>query len=77
VGSFSPAQDDWVIRPLIEAGLDLDRIRDLLFDLGFEAFVSGGRRTVEQVATMVADQPVHVQAAWHETIGRMLHGSDA
>jgi hypothetical protein len=72
VGSLSPQQPEWVIRPLIDAGLDLDRIRDLLFRLGFEAIVSEGRGTAAQVTTMIACEPRHVQAAWHEVIGRMI-----
>ncbi len=79
MGSPSPEQHEWVIRPLIEAGLGLDRIRDLLFRLGFEAIVSEGRGTATQVTTMVIDQPVHVQAAWTEVIDRMIsmHRSNA
>jgi hypothetical protein len=79
VGSLSPQQHEWVIRPLIDAGLGLDRIRDLLFRLGFEAIVSEGRGTAAQVTTIVRHEPPHVQAAWHEVIGRMLslHRSNA
>lgn len=79
VGSLSPRPDEWVIRPLLDAGLGLDRIRDLLFRLGFEAIVSGGRGTAAQVSTMISSEPPHVQAAWHEVIGRMLsmHRSNA
>ena len=70
--SFSPQQHEWVIRPLIDAGVGLDRIRDLLFRLGFEAIVSEGRGTAAQVSTLVSDQPPHVQVAWTEVIGRMI-----
>ena len=79
MGSLSPQQHEWVIRPLIDAGLGLDRIRDLLFRLGFEAIVSEGRGTAAQVTTMVRDQPPHVQAAWTEVITRMIsmHRSSA
>ncbi|TQN44170.1 hypothetical protein FHU33_3663 [Blastococcus colisei] len=77
MGSLSPQQCEWVVRPLIDAGLGLDRIRDLVFRLGFEAIVSEGRGTVAQVTTMVSDEPAHVRAAWHEVIDRMiaLHGT--
>jgi hypothetical protein len=79
VGSFSPQQPEWVIRPLVDAGLGLDRITDLLFRLGFEATVSEGRGTAALVSSMVSSEPPHVQAAWHEVIGRMLsmHRSNA
>ena len=72
MGSLSPQQHEWVIRPLIDAGLGLDRIRDLLFRLGFEAIVSEGQGTAAQVTTLVSAEPAHVQAAWHEVIGRMI-----
>ncbi len=75
VGSLSPQQHEWVIRPLIDAGLGLDRIRDLLFRLGFEAIVSEGRGTAAHVASLVDAEPPHVRAAWHEVIGRMLSTS--
>lgn len=72
VGSLSPQQHEWVIRPLIDAGLGLDRIKDLLFRLGFESIVSEGRGTAIEVSSMVDAEPPHVRAAWHEVIGRML-----
>ena len=79
VGSLSPHQHEWVIRPLIDAGLGLDRIRDLVFRLGFEAIVSEGRGTAAQVTAMVDGETPQVQAAWHEVIGRMisLHRTNA
>lgn len=72
VGSLSVQQHEWVIRPLIDAGLGLDRIRDLLFRLGFAAIVSEGRGTAAEVVTMVDGEPPHVRAAWHEVIDRMI-----
>ena len=61
-----------MIRPLIDAGLELDRIRDLLFRLGFEAIVGEGRGVAARVASMVDTEPPHVRAAWHEVIHRMI-----
>jgi hypothetical protein len=75
VGSLSPHQHEWVIRPLIDAGLGLDRIKDLLFRLGFESIVSEGRGTAIHVSTMVESEPPHVRAAWHEVIDRMISTS--
>jgi hypothetical protein len=72
VGPLTPEQRYWVIRPLIEAGLGLDRIRDLLFRLGFEAVVSEGGTTVASVRNVVRDRPDDVQTAWTEVIGRMI-----
>jgi hypothetical protein len=76
---MSPQQHEWIIRPLVDAGLGLDLIRDLLFRLGFAAVVSEGRSTAAAVASLVSDQPAGVQAAWHEVIDRMisLHGTPA
>ncbi len=69
---FSPEQREWVVRPLIDAGLDVNRISDLLFRLGFEDIVSQGRGTATQVIEMVGQEPPHVRAAWNEVIGRMI-----
>lgn len=79
VGSVSPQQYEWVVRPLIDAGLGLDRIRDLLFRLGFAAIVSEGRGTAAEVTVLVSDEPPHVRAAWYEVVDRMisLHRSTA
>ncbi|HEY0127454.1 MAG TPA: hypothetical protein VGB58_09995 [Blastococcus sp.] len=67
-----PPQHEWVIRPLLDAGLGVDRIKDLLFRLGFESIVSEGRGTAIHVSAIVDSEPPHVQAAWHEVIGRMI-----
>lgn len=70
--SLSPQQCEWIVRPLIDAGLGLDRIRDMLFRLAFADIVSEGRGTAAEVTTLVSDQPSHVQAAWHEVVDRMI-----
>jgi hypothetical protein len=72
VDSLTPEQQYWVIRPLVDAGLGMDRIRDLLFRLSFEEIVSEGQNTMACVTTVVSDQPVEIRAAWAEVIGRML-----
>jgi hypothetical protein len=69
----APEQQYWVIEPLIEAGLGLDEIRTLLFDLGFQAIVSEGSGTAADVLAVVRDQPAGVRSAWQVMIGRMLH----
>ena len=69
MGQLSPQQCEWLVRPLMDAGLGIDRIRELLFRLGFEAIVSEG--PVVQVSTLVDDQPAPVRAAWTEVIHRM------
>ena len=53
-------------------GLGLDRIRELVFRLGFAAIVSEGRGTAAEVTTMFSDEAAPVQAAWLEVIDRMV-----
>jgi hypothetical protein len=69
VSSPPPQQYEWVVRPLIDAGLGLDRIQALLFRLGFAAIVGEGPG---EVTALVDDQPPHVRAAWHVVIDRMI-----
>lgn len=68
-------QPHWLIQPLIEAGLDLEEIRTLVFRLGFDAIVGrGGTSGLAGVVTdPVTGRPPEVRAAWAEVIGRMLH----
>ena len=70
--SLTPEQQYWVIRPLVDAGLGMDRIRDLLFRLSFEEIVSEGQGTAASVTTLVDDQPPEIRCAWTEVIGRMI-----
>ncbi len=72
MGSLTPEQHYWVVRPLIDAGLAPDRIRDLLFRLCFEVIIGDDHATVSAVTGVVGDEPAEVQSAWHEVIGRML-----
>jgi hypothetical protein len=72
VGSLTPEQHYWVICPLVEAGLGLEQIRDLLFRLSFEAVISEGRPSLSSLTDMVGDQPAEVRSAWSEVIGRMI-----
>ena len=63
MGPVEQEQHSWLIQPLLEAGMGLEEIRALVVRLACE---DGG------VRQLVGDQPARVQAAWHETIGRML-----
>jgi hypothetical protein len=72
VGSLSPEQHYRIIEPLVDAGLELERIRDLLFRLAFDAIVSEGGTTVSRLTDVVRDQPPEVRAAWTQVIGRMI-----
>ena len=71
VERFSPHQQ-WVIRPLIDAGLGLEEIQTLIFHLAFDAIISEDCPPGADVTSLVANQPVAVQTAWLTVIGRML-----
>jgi hypothetical protein len=66
-----PEQSIWVIEPLLDAGLDLDEIRVLVFRLAFQTIVDVPTATLLDLA---GDRPTEVQAAWLHTIGRMISG---
>jgi hypothetical protein len=72
VGSLSPEQHDRIIEPLVEAGLELEQVRVLLFRLAFEAIVSEGSATLSCLTDLVSDQPPEIRAAWVRVIGRMI-----
>ena len=63
MGPVAQEQHHWLIQPLLEAGMGLEEIRALVVRLACEE---------DGVLRLVSDQPARVQAAWHETIGRML-----
>lgn len=69
---LAPEQQYWVIQPLVDAGLGLEEIRTLVFDLSFSAIVTEGRGTAGCLQSLVSDRPAEVQAAWRRVIGRML-----
>ena len=70
--SWEAEQQQWVVQPLLDAGLELDTIRALVFQLAFEAVVRDGTAPPNLVRTLVADLSPAVQTAWAETIGRMV-----
>lgn len=61
----------WILQPLVDAGLPPQTITDLLFRLSFEAVARGGNLD-GGVRAVVDDQPAAVQAAWVETLSRMI-----
>ncbi len=73
----SPVVDprQWILQPLVDAGLPSSTITDLLFRLGFEA-VTGARDLDDGVRAVVADQPPAVQAAWVEVVSRMIAAAE-
>ena len=72
MGSLSAEQRYRIIEPLVDAGLEPEQIRDLLFRLAFDAVISGGSTTVADVTTVVRDQSPEVRTAWMRVIGRMI-----
>jgi hypothetical protein len=70
VDLVAPQQPYWVLQPLVDVGLDVEQIRNLLFRLGFDAIVGSG--VDAGLTTVVSDHPPEVQAAWLQTVGRML-----
>jgi hypothetical protein len=65
-------QPQWVVQPLIDAGLELEQIRELVFRLAFEGIVGAAGGGTAGLRDLVADRPPQVQAAWAQTIGRLL-----
>ena len=63
MGPVEQEQHHWLIQPLVEAGMGLEEIRALVVRLACED---------DGVLSLVRDQPARVQAAWHETVGRMI-----
>jgi hypothetical protein len=69
-----PAGRRWIIEPLIDVGLGLGEVNALLFRIAFDAMV--GHADIDMsVRNIVADQPAPVQAAWIETVTRMIGSS--
>lgn len=72
VESPAPSQETyWLVEPLLDAGLPLGEVQDLVCRLGFAAVVCDSRTFDSRVRELVGDQPADVRAAWVETIGRM------
>jgi hypothetical protein len=72
VGGLAAEQCSWIVEPLVEAGLEPERIRTLVVRLGFEAIVDDGPGVHERLTALVRHEPAQVQAAWTAMIGRML-----
>lgn len=72
MGSFAPEQCHWVVEPLLDAGLDLEAIRALVFRMGFEGIVADYRGTPASITDVVQDEPAEVRRAWRAAIFRLL-----
>jgi hypothetical protein len=60
------------IQPLLDAGLHVDEIRDLLFRVSFACLATAGQCDVSDATAFLGPQPAAVRAAWIETVDRML-----
>lgn len=65
------AQQHWILRPLVEAGLSRDEMSTLLFRLAFDGSIDPARPSALDLQSLVGDQPVHVRRAWLEVLDRM------
>ena len=72
VGSHPPDGHRWIVAPLVDAGLGQHDVRDLLFRLAFHAITDPPTANAADLVTLVDDRPPRVQAAWVETIDRLL-----
>ncbi|MGY1692293.1 hypothetical protein [Geodermatophilus sp. SYSU D01105] len=69
---FQAPHPDWVLQPLLDAGLATERIRTLVDRLGFEVITREGSPTEADLRTVVADQPPAVRSAWVEVLSRLI-----
>jgi hypothetical protein len=72
VGGLASEQCSWIVAPLVDAGLEPERIRTLVVRLGFEAIVDGGPGVHERLIALVRHEPAEVRAAWTAMIGRLI-----
>ena len=68
------AQQHWILRPLVEAGLTRDEMSTLLFRLAFDSSIDPARPGALDLQALVGDQPVHVRRAWLQVLDRMTSG---
>ncbi|WP_158544863.1 hypothetical protein [Blastococcus sp. TF02-09] len=65
----------WILQPLVDAGLPSETITDLLLRLSVEAVAGTG--DLDGGAHAVVDgRPSDVRAAWVETLSRMIAAAE-
>ncbi len=64
----------WVLQPLLDAGLPLEEIKDLLFRVAFAGIV--GDDVPRACREVVAGRSGRVRAAWLETMHRLLGSAE-
>lgn len=60
-----------VLQPLLDAGVSVEDLRAMLFEVAFAGIV-GGSELDASLRDVVAGRPAAVQAAWVQVIDRML-----
>ncbi|TFV45424.1 hypothetical protein [Blastococcus sp. TF02A-35] len=65
-------QTDWLVQPLVEAGLAPAEIRVLVTRLCFEVIVADDAGTGARLLDVVADRQPAVRSAWLEVVDRLL-----
>ena len=65
----------WIVQPLVDAGLDAREITDLLLCLGCEAVTADGDVDA-RVRAVVDGHPQAVRTAWVEVLSRMLAAAE-
>lgn len=70
--SLARDEHQWVVQPLIDAGLQLEEIRSLVFGLAFQGVVGEGRGVLACIRDLVADRPAEVRSAWVEVVHRLF-----
>jgi hypothetical protein len=63
---------DWLLQPLLAAGLGVEEIETLVCRAGLEVVVTEGVPDLRRLHEVAADRGPRVQAAWMEVISRML-----
>ena len=69
---FTAADQQWVVQPLLDAGVALPQVCELVFDLAFGDIVTAGRGTIASLGDLVADRSPEVRSAWAQVISRLL-----
>jgi hypothetical protein len=72
VDDFPEEAQQWVVQPLLDAGVELPQVCELVFQLAFDGIATAGRATVAGLGDLVADRPPEVRSAWAQMISRML-----
>lgn len=67
----------WLIQPLLDVGLAVDEVRELLFRLAFEVIVCERPDGAPALADLARDKSPAVHQAWMGVLDRMLSGREA